>query len=53
MIPKKTYQEQMRNSYPNHPIIKPIVPSMVKTWGEGMQVLDGYILEFLTVSESE
>ena len=38
-MPKKTYQEQMRNSYPNHPIIKPIAPDMVKTWGEGMQVL--------------
>ena len=36
---KKTYQEQMRNSYPEHPIIKPIAPSMVKTWGEGTQVL--------------
>lgn len=36
---KKSYQEQMRHSYPNHPIIKPIVPDMVKTWGEGMQVL--------------
>jgi len=36
---KKTYQEQMRHSYPNHPIIKPIAPDMVKTWGEGMQVL--------------
>ncbi len=36
---KKTYQEQMRYSYPNHPIIKPIAPDMVKTWGEGMQVL--------------
>ena len=38
-MPKKTYQEQMRNSYPNHPIIKAIPPSMVKTWGEGTQVL--------------
>ena len=38
-MPKKTYQEQMRNSYPNHPIVKPIPPSMVKSWGEGMQVL--------------
>jgi len=38
-MPKKTYQEQMRNSYSNHPIIKPIPPSMVKTWGEGIQVL--------------
>ncbi len=38
-MPKKTYQEQMRNSYPNHPIIKPIAPDMVKIWGEGMQVL--------------
>ena len=36
---KKTYQEQMRYSYPEHPIIKPIAPSMIKTWGEGMQVL--------------
>ena len=36
---KKSYQEQMRNSYPNHPIIKPIPPSMAKTWGEGTQVL--------------
>jgi len=36
---KKTYQEQMRNSYPEHPIIKPIPASMIKTWGEGMQVL--------------
>jgi len=36
---KKTYQEQMRNSYPEHPIVKPIPPSMVKTWGEGTQVL--------------
>ena len=36
---KKSYQEQMRNSYPNHPIIKPIPPSMLKSWGEGMQVL--------------
>jgi len=35
----KTYQEQMRYSYPNHPIIKPIAPDMIKTWGEGMQVL--------------
>jgi len=38
-MPKKTYQEQMRNSYPNHPIIKPIALDMVKIWGEGMQVL--------------
>jgi len=38
-MPTKTYQEQMRNSYPNHPIIKPIAPDMVKTWGEGTQVL--------------
>ena len=38
-MPKKTYQEQMRYSYPNHPIVKPIAPDMVKTWGEGMQVL--------------
>lgn len=36
---KKTYQEQIRYSYPNHPIIKPIAPCMVKTWGEGMQVI--------------
>ncbi len=36
---KKTYQDQMHYSYPNHPIIKPIAPNMVKTWGEGMQVL--------------
>ncbi len=36
---KKTYQEQMRNSYPKHPVIKPIPPSMVKSWGKGMQVL--------------
>jgi len=53
VIPKKTYQEQRRNSYLDYPIVKVITPSMVKTWGEGMQVLDGYILEFLTVSESE
>ncbi len=38
-MPKKTYQEQMRNSYPKHPIIKPIPSSMVKSWGEGTQVL--------------
>ena len=38
-MPKKTYQGQMRHSYPKHPIIKPIPPSMVKTWGEGTQVL--------------
>ena len=38
-MPKKTYQEQMRHSYPKYPIIKPIAPNMVKTWGEGMQVL--------------
>jgi len=38
-MPKKTYQEQMLHSYPDHPIIKPIPPDMVKTWGEGMQVL--------------
>lgn len=38
-MPKKTYQEQMRHSYLDHPIIKPIAPDMVKTWGEGMQVL--------------
>jgi len=36
---KKTYQEQMRHSYPDHPIRKPIAPDMIKTWGEGMQVL--------------
>ncbi len=36
---KKTYQEQMRSSYPDHPTIKPIAPDMVKTWGEGMQVI--------------
>ncbi len=36
---KKSYQEQMRDSYPNHPIIKQIPLDMVKTWGEGMQVL--------------
>ena len=36
---KKTYQEQMHHSYPDHPIVKPIPDSMVKTWGEGMQVL--------------
>lgn len=38
-MPKKTYQEQMRNSYPEHPIIKPIPENMNKTWGEGTQVL--------------
>lgn len=38
-MPKKTYQEQMRHSYPAHPIIKPIAPDMLKTWGEGTQVL--------------
>ncbi len=38
-MPKKTYQEQMRHSYPKHPIIKPIAPDMVKSFGEGMQVL--------------
>ena len=38
-MPKKTYQEQMRNSYPEHPIIKPIPENMKKTWGEGTQVL--------------
>jgi len=38
-MPKKTYQEQMRHSYPDYPIVKPIPDSMVKTWGEGMQVL--------------
>jgi len=38
-MPKKTYQEQMKHSYPNYPIVKPIPDSMVKTWGEGMQVL--------------
>lgn len=53
MIPKKTYQEQMRNSYLDYPIVKVIPPSMLKTWGEGMQVLNGYILELLTVDESE
>ena len=36
---KKTYQEKMRKSYPNYPLVKPIPPSMVKTWGEGIQVL--------------
>jgi len=36
---KKTYQEQMRHSYPDYPIVKPIPAPMVKTWGEGMQVL--------------
>ncbi len=36
---KKTYQEQMNNSYPNYPIVKSIPASMAKTWGEGMQVL--------------
>ena len=36
---KKTYQEQMRHSYPKHPIIKPIAPDMVKSFGEGIQVL--------------
>jgi len=36
---KKTYQEQMLNSYPEHPIVKPIAPGMIKTWGEGTQVL--------------
>lgn len=36
---KKSYQEQMHNSYPDYPIIKPIPDSMVKTWGEGTQVL--------------
>jgi hypothetical protein len=29
---KKTYQEQMRHAYPDHPIIKSIVPDMIKTW---------------------
>ncbi len=38
-MPKKTYQEQMRNSYPKHPIVKAIPPSMAKMWGEGMQVI--------------
>ncbi len=38
-MPKKTYQEQMQNSYSDYPIVKAIPPSMVKTWGEGMQVL--------------
>jgi len=33
VIPKKIYQEQMRNSYPDYPIVKAIPPSMVKTWG--------------------
>ena len=36
---KKTYQEQMHSSYTKYPIVKPIPPSMVKSWGEGMQVL--------------
>ena len=36
---KKPYQEQMRHSYSDYPIVKPIPDSMVKTWGEGMQVL--------------
>ncbi len=36
---KKTYQEQMHHSYPDYPIIKPIPASMVKSWGEGTQVL--------------
>jgi len=36
---KKTYQEQMRHSYSAYPKIKAIPPSMVKVWGEGMQVL--------------
>ena len=36
---KKTYQEQMNTSYPEYPMVKPIPPSMTKTWGEGMQVL--------------
>ena len=38
-MPKKTYQEQMRHSYPDYPIVKPIPAPMVRTWGEGMQVL--------------
>ncbi|MCF6245296.1 MAG: MGMT family protein [Sulfurovum sp.] len=36
---KKTYQEQMHHSYPDYPIVKPIPASMVKSWGEGTQVL--------------
>ncbi len=36
---KKSYQQQMHHSYLDYPIIKPIPTSMVKTWGEGMQVL--------------
>ena len=36
---KKNYQEQMYNSYTKYPIVKPIPLSMVKSWGEGMQVL--------------
>ena len=29
----------MRHSCPDHPIIEPIAPDMVKIWGEGTQVL--------------
>lgn len=29
-MPKKTYQEQMRNSYPDYPMIKPEGFSFVK-----------------------
>jgi len=36
---KKTYQEQMHSSYTKYPIVKAIPPSMLKSWGEGMQVL--------------
>ena len=35
---KKTYQEQMRNSYPDYPQIREIPKSMLKTWGEGRDV---------------
>ncbi len=38
-MPKKTYQEQMRLSYADYPMVKPIPESMLKTWGKGTQVL--------------
>ena len=39
IMAKKTYQEQMHSSYTKYPIVKSIPPSMLKSWGEGMQVL--------------
>jgi hypothetical protein len=37
-MPKKTYQEQMKNSYDNYPQVREIPKSMMKSWGQGRDV---------------